>query len=61
MEQAKANRFTVSCGTKPVGQPPPKPNAWAKEPNPPRVTPPDAESDEAPDGEWPDAVSPPKK
>ena len=43
-------------------QPPPEnPNACANEPNPPRVTPPDAESDEAPDDERLDEESPPKK
>jgi hypothetical protein len=28
------------------------PNAWAKEPKPPRVTPPEPESDDVPDDEW---------
>ncbi len=62
MGQAKANRFTLSCGTRPVRQPPTeKPNACANDPNPPRVTPPEPASDEAPDGERPDELSPPKK
>jgi hypothetical protein len=59
MGQAKADRFTASCGTRPLYQLPEKPNARAKEPNPPRVTPP--ESDAAPDGERLDELSPPKK
>jgi hypothetical protein len=61
MGQAKAHRFTASCGTLPLCQLPEKPNACAKEPNPPRVTPLDAESDEAPDAKWLDEESPPKK
>jgi hypothetical protein len=32
-------------------QPPPE-KPWAKEPKPPRVTPPEPESDEVPDDEW---------
>ena len=36
-------------------------NACANPPKPPRVTPPDPESDAVPDEEWPDEVSPPKK
>ena len=36
-------------------------NACANPPKPPRVTPPEPESDEVPDEEWPDEVSPPKK
>ncbi len=36
-------------------------NARANEPKPPRVTPPELESDEVPDEEWLDEVSPPKK
>ena len=31
--------------------------AWANEPNPPRVTPPEPESDELPDPAWLDAES----
>ena len=45
-------------------QPPPEKcdvNACANPPNPPRVTPPDPESDAVPVEEWPDEVSPPKK
>jgi hypothetical protein len=45
-------------------QPPPEKcdaNACANPPKPPRVTPPDPESDAVPDEEWPDEVSPPKK
>src|SRR5260370_11886510 len=43
-----------SCGRRPVGQPPPEKcdvNARANEPKPPRVTPPEPESDKVPDGE----------
>jgi hypothetical protein len=45
-------------------QPPPEKcdvNACANPPNPPRVTPPEPESDEVPAEEWPDEVSPLKK
>jgi hypothetical protein len=42
-------------------QPPEKPNACANEPKPPRVTPPDPESDDVPDAEWLDEESPEKK
>jgi hypothetical protein len=62
--QAKADRFTGSCGTKPVAQPPTEKcdaKARANEPNPPRVTLPEAESDEVADGERFDEESPPKK
>jgi hypothetical protein len=62
--QAKAGRFTGSCGTKPVRQPPPEKsevNARANEPNPPRVTLPEPESDELIDDERFDEESPPKK
>src|SRR5260370_40354194 len=60
--QAKANRFRIPCAPRPVRQPPTeKPNARANAPNPPRVTPPEPASDEAPDGERPDELSPPKK
>src|SRR5260370_18602874 len=60
--KAKAKRFPLSGGTRPVRQPPTeKPNACANDPNPPRVTPPEPASDEAPDGERPDELSPPKK
>lgn len=41
-------------------QPPPEKceeNACAYDPNPPRVTPPEPESDEVPDDEWLDEVS----
>jgi len=52
--KAKAHCFTGSCGTPPVGQPPPEKcdvNARANEPKPPRVTAPEPESDKVPDGE----------
>jgi hypothetical protein len=52
--KAKAHCFTGSCGAPPVGQPPPEKcdvNARANEPKPPRVTPPEPESDKVPDGE----------
>src|ERR1700730_12523171 len=65
-KQAKANRFTQSCGARPVHQPPPEKcavKARANEPKPPRVTPPEPESDEVPDEvpdeEWLDEGSPP--
>lgn len=40
---------------------PPRENALANEPNPPRVTPPEPDSDEPPDEARLDEVSPPKK
>jgi len=59
--QAKASRFTASCDANMVcRQPPPEKcdeNACAKEPNPPRVTPPEPESDDVPDDEWLEEVS----
>src|SRR6266403_589068 len=54
MMQAKAGYFTGSCGSTPVDQPPPEKcdvNARANEPKPPRVTPPEPESDEVPDAD----------
>jgi len=54
MMQAKAGYFTGSCGSTPVDQPPPEKcdvNARANDPKPPRVTPPEPESDEVPDAD----------
>ncbi len=54
----------LCCGIKPAGQPPPEKcavNACANEPKPPRVTPPDAESDDVADDGWLEAASPLKK
>jgi hypothetical protein len=62
--QAKALRFTASCGERPVLCQPPKekcdPKLCANEPKPPRVTPPEPES-EAPDDVWLEAESLEKK
>jgi hypothetical protein len=63
-KQAKASCLTASCGAESVRQPPPEKcaaNARANEPKPPRVTPPELESDEVPDGERLDEESPLKK
>jgi len=56
--QAKRGDFTVSCAVYPR---PEKPNACAKPPKPPRVTPLEPESEELADDECPDEESPPKK
>jgi hypothetical protein len=61
IRQGQADRFTASCGTEPASQPPLKPNACANDPNPPRVTPPDAASAEPPDRKPLDEESPLKK
>src|SRR6266851_862929 len=59
-EPARGNEASESplldriVGTPPAGQPPPEKcdvNARANEPKPPRVTPPEPESDRVPDGE----------
>ena len=57
-----AKATDTDSAVRPGRQPrPEKPNALANEPNPPRVTPPEPESDAVPDEEWPGEVSPPKK
>jgi len=56
--QAKRGDFTASCAVYPR---PEKPNACAKPPKPPRVTPLEPESEELADDECPDEESPPKK
>ena len=57
-----AKATDTDSAVRPGRQPrPEKPNALANEPNPPRVTPPEPESDEEPDDEWADEESPLKK
>jgi hypothetical protein len=58
--QAKARRFTAICGEGRPIQPPKEkcdPKLCANEPKPPRVTPPEPESD-VPDDAWLDEESP---
>ena len=63
-EASESRSFHRNVRPAPVHQPPPEKcdvNARANEPKPPRVTPPEAESDEVPDAERLDEESLPKK
>jgi hypothetical protein len=55
IRQVEGGCFTASCGACGQRQPPPEKcaeKAWANEPKPPRATPLEPESDDAPDAAW---------